>query len=74
MEILPTSPIEVACRRCMAPVGKKCTTVPKVAAQWVRVLKCFHDTRWRDFNRARAERAAMNDWNQRYGKDKERIA
>ena len=73
-EILPTSPIEVACRTCMAPVNEKCTTRPKVVMQWVRVLNRFHDTRWRDFNRVRNERAAMNDWNQKYGKDKERTA
>ena len=61
------SPDEVPCRTCMAQAGEKCTTKPRnVEAQWLRVLNYFHDTRWRDFNRVRNERAAMNDWNQKY--------
>lgn len=61
------SPIDVLCRHCEAPTGEKCTTVPLATSNFVRVLGYFHATRWRDFNHARAERAAMVDWNKKYG-------
>jgi hypothetical protein len=63
----PNSPIEIVCRYCEAPVGEKCTTKPTSDAQWVRVLSYFHGPRWRDFNRIRGERAALDDWNNKYG-------
>ena len=61
------SPKDVACRHCEAPVGASCTTVPQDASQYVMVLTYCHSVRWRDFNRARNERAAMADWNSKYG-------
>lgn len=60
------SPINVPCRTCFAKHGEKCTTKPQLGGHWVRELSYFHTVRWRDFNRARNEVAAMNDWNQRY--------
>ena len=66
-QYLPTSPVEVSCRSCKAAVGERCTTKLKAGGKWLRVLKYFHSTRWRDFERARNERAAMNDWNKKYG-------
>jgi hypothetical protein len=64
------SPIEVSCRHCYAKVGEGCTTKPEEGGQWVMCLKIFHSVRWRDFNKARGEQAAMNDWNERYGTPK----
>lgn len=62
------SPDELACRTCGATAGSPCTTKPKAAAQWVKVLTWFHSTRWRDFNTARNEQAILNGWNEQYGK------
>jgi hypothetical protein len=64
------SPIEVECRHCYAKVGESCTTEPATGGQWVRCLKVFHSVRWRDFNKARGEQQAMNDWDLRYGTPK----
>jgi hypothetical protein len=80
MSEAPKSPIDVACRHCDAPVGHKCGTRPSrailrrraaagdpIGNYWIRELSYFHRTRWTDFNRIRGERAALADWNAKYG-------
>jgi hypothetical protein len=62
-----TSPLDIACRHCEAPIGEKCTTKPQAGGKYVMELAYFHGPRWRDFNRTRGEHAAMDDWNKRYG-------
>ena len=61
------SPKDVLCRHCEARVGEACTTKSQAASRYVMVLAYFHRVRRRDFNRRRNERAAMADWNSRYG-------
>ncbi len=63
------SPIDVVCRHCEAPIGETCTSKPQDASRYVIVLRYFHSVRWRDFNRARSEQAAMADWNKKYSKE-----
>ncbi len=63
----PNSPLEIACRYCEAQAGAKCTTRQTHDVQRLRVLPYFHGPRWRDFNRIRGERAALDDWNNKYG-------
>lgn len=64
---LPQSPIEFPCRHCSAPAGEKCTSVPQATSNYVQVLSHMHRIRWDDFNKARNERAAFNDWEKKYG-------
>jgi hypothetical protein len=61
------TPLGAACRTCSAPAGEPCTTVAKPTSEYVRVLHYFHRTRWHDYYQAHAERAALDDWNQKYG-------
>jgi hypothetical protein len=61
------TPIDRPCRYCGAEIGGPCTTVLKAGGEYVRVLHYFHQTRWNDYYKWHSERAAMDDWNKRYG-------
>lgn len=61
------TPISRPCRTCSAGAGEPCSTVPKPTSVYVRELHYFHATRWRDWNQANQERAAMDDWQKKYG-------
>jgi hypothetical protein len=84
MAKVPQSPIEIHCRGCDAKPGEKCGVVPNksllrrrlragdpVHAYYTKLLRYFHDMRWRDFNRVRNDFAKLDDWNKRYAKTTE---
>lgn len=61
------TPIDQPCRYCRAETGERCTTVLKAECGYVRVLHYFHRVRWNDYYKHHGQRAAMDDWNKRYG-------